>query len=93
MNSDKVAIALTLGIAAVELVILLSKGIDIGSDWLFYLLYAILCYVLFQGLRPIADVITGKATAAVSTAGLVLVITQWNIFEITNTIKLDSQHS
>ena len=59
MNSDKVAIALTLGISAVELVILLSKGVDIGSDFI-YLLYGIICYGLFQGMRPIADVITGK---------------------------------
>ena len=61
LNSDKFALAATFAIAAVRVVILLSKGsVDIGADWIFCILYAVLCYGLFQGLRPIADLATGK---------------------------------
>ena len=61
LNSDKFALAATFAIAAVRVVILLSKGsVDIGADWIFCILYAVLCYGLFQFLRPIADLATGK---------------------------------
>ena len=61
LNSDKFALAATFAIAAVRVVMLLSKGaVDTGADWIFYILYAALCYGLFQVLRPIADLVTGK---------------------------------
>ena len=61
LNSDKFAIVATLAIAALRVAMLLGQdAVDIGRDWLFYLLYVFLCYGLFQGLRPIADAVTGK---------------------------------
>ena len=60
LNSDRVALAATFAIAAVKLATLVGKGINTGPNWIFCLLYAALCFGLYQGLRPIADVVAGK---------------------------------
>ena len=58
MNSDFIATAAALALVVIKLVLSLDKMS--GAHWAFYLLWALLFWALFQGLRPVADVVTGK---------------------------------
>ena len=59
MNSDNLAKATALTLVVIKLV--LSSDKMSGAHWAFYLLWALLFWGLFQGLRPVADVVTGKS--------------------------------
>ena len=59
MNSDNLAKAAALALVVIKLVLSWDKMS--GAHWAFYLLWALLFWGLFQGLRPVADVVTGKS--------------------------------
>ena len=59
LNSDKLALRLSLGITAMMAAILLVGQADIKL-WLYPPLAVLNCHYLYLFLRPISDVITGK---------------------------------
>ena len=59
MNSDNLAKAVALALVVIKLVLSLDKMS--GAHWAFYLLWGLLFWGLFQCLRPVADVVTGKS--------------------------------
>ena len=59
MNSDKLALRLSLGLTAMMAVILLVEQADL-KPWFYPLLVVFNCDCLYQFLRPVCDVITGK---------------------------------
>ena len=59
MNSDNLAKAVALALVVIKLVLSFDKMS--GAHWAFYLLWVLLFWGLFQGLRPVADVVTGKS--------------------------------
>ena len=59
MNSDNLAKTVALALVVIKLVLSLDKMS--GAHWVFYLLWALLFWGLFQSLRPVADVVTGKS--------------------------------
>ena len=58
MNSDNLAKAVALALVVIKLV--LSLDIVLSAHWAFYLLCVLMFWGLFQGLRSVADVVTGK---------------------------------
>ena len=58
MNSDNLAKAAALVLILIKLALSWDKMS--GAHWAFYLLWALLFWGLFQGFRPVADVVTGK---------------------------------
>lgn len=59
MNSDNLAKAVALALVAIKLVLSLDKMS--GAHWAFYILWIFMFWGLFQGLRPVADFVTGKS--------------------------------
>ena len=57
MNSDNLAKAVALALVVIKLV--LSLDIVLSAHWAFYLLCVLMFWGLFQGLRSVADVVTG----------------------------------
>ena len=60
-DSDKLAKAVTIAVAAVRLVMLLNEGTEgMGYKFLLCIIYSVLSMALCWTLRPIADLVTGK---------------------------------
>ena len=59
MNSDNLAKAVALALVVIKLVLSFDK--ISGAHWAFYLLWLLLFWGLFQGLRPVSAVVTGKS--------------------------------
>ena len=59
MNSDNLAKAVAFTLVVIKLV--LSLDIVLSAHRAFYLFWVLMFWGLFQGLRPVADVVTGKS--------------------------------
>ena len=59
MNSDHLAKGIAFGLVAVKAV--LSWELMSDAHWTLYLLWVPLFWILYKGLMPIADAVTGKS--------------------------------